>query len=614
MYEPILTVYSVGILLVTAIVFHIATFHKSRKFIHVMFSILVSEYVSAVVMELFGIYGHFNGLLIFAVSLSILFVISLFIRKYWYSILDVNQSSDVAIYTIFCVLLFALYLFTLQKNTFPPFMGDSYIAYLPWAKTIAVSSYIPAYDINSSFYVVSYPHLAYTKIAFLYSFFDSYSESISSAMPLFYAALSIFLILEWAKERSIKPVFVIIPLLFSLSFLYIGRAVLQEPPLLLFVTSSFYFLYRYVQSNEKDVVSLIMLSISCSLVALTKYSGLLLVLIVFALLTVLLKYRHIQKKHIPIFVLLQLPWIVWMLRNLHIYGNPVFPLYTSFFPPNHLTIALHNYGQYMSMYTTPTSIPLATVQEFLLSTLIGFPLIVFTLLYFVKNRKDFEVKFFTIFFLAYFATLTFTGRYLERYFFPFYGIFALYAGIEISKICDFIPFRVIREKKSAILGLLLLCFAMFTVVLWAPGDFSHEMASGNVSYVASSFDPRKHVEPWVDFKNQTEVYSYLKSNENRTGLRIYGDGNYILYWYGNYTVIDPGSITWVTMVNGSLDYNRDSDYLYRELTKRKIDYIYDSPLQKQEWKDNLYIKINEDKEHFDLVYDKDGYRLWKVIR
>lgn len=610
MYDPIFTVYSIGILLIPIIMFHVITFHKSRNFIHIMISILVSEYVSVMVMELFGIIGHFNGFLIFTVSIFILFVLSFFIKKYWHSILDVNQSNDVSIHIIFCVLLFALYLFILQKNSFPPFLGDSYVAYLPWARTIAISSYIPAFDISSSFYAISYPPLAYTKIAFLYSFLNSFSESISSAMPLFYTSSSIFIVLGWGKEKSIKPVFVIVPLLFSISFLFHGKGVLQEPPLLLFVTASFYFLYRYVQSM--DIVSLIMLSISCSLVTLTKYSGLLFIFIIFALLTILLVYRHIQKKHILIFILLQLPWIVWLIRNFFLYDNPVWPLYSNIFP-NYVSTAMSNYSNLVSMHTTPGVSVHITIKEFFVNTLRGFPFIIFTLLYFVKKRKDFEVIFFSIFFLIYFATLSSNGRTLDRYFFQFFGIFALYAGIEISKIFDCKPFTILKKNKSAILGLLLLCYAMFTVVLWAPGDFSDEIMSGNVSYVSGSFDYRKHFEPWVDYKNGTDVYSYLKINENRTNLRIYGDSNYILFWYGNHTLIDPGSITWVAMVNGSLDYNRDSNYLYHELVKRKIDYIYDSPLQKREWIDILYIKINDDASHFDLVYDKDGYRLWKVI-
>ncbi len=611
MYDSFLTLFSLIILTIPIFVFHIITFGKSRNFFHITISILVTEYTTITVMEFLGFVEWFDGLLIFLTAIGILVLIGFYIHKNRQLVNNISNKSVIMENSSFMyILLFGLFLFFLQKNAFPPFLGDSYIAYLPWAKTIALDHFIPAYDINSSFYTVSYPPLAYTKIAFLFSILGSFSESISSAMPLFYACLTIFILIGWAKEKSINGFLVLIPLIFSLTFLYDGRSVLQEPPLILFFTVSFYFMFKYLES--KDNFSLVLLSISLSLSVMTKYSGFLIFIVFFIFL--LSKYHLIQKRYLLLFILLQLPWIVWLTRNLLYYDNPFYPLFSFISPHNPVTVAISKYAQYMSMHTTSTHLASSTFKEFVINTLIGFPCIIFAIIYFIKKYKDIEVKFFISIFVIYFIVLNVSGnRYLDRYFFPFIGLFAFFAAIEISKLLSRpINIKILDRKKFLILGFLLLSYGVFTVVLWAPGHFSKEIKSGNVSKILASFDPRIHYEPWVDFSEDFKVYDYLKNNDQRPYLRIYGDSSYILYWYGNYTVFYPGSITWVSMVNGSLDYEKDSNYFYSELTNQKIDYIYDSPLIKREFIDNLYVTINNDTDHFKLLYDENGYRLWRI--
>lgn len=44
-----------------------------------------------------------------------------------------------------------------------------------------------------------------------------------------------------------------------------------------------------------------------------------------------------------------------------------------------------------------------------------------------------------------------------------------------------------------------------------------------------------------------------------------------------------------------------------------VNYIYDSASIKSDILDKLlFEKIIKDPEHFELVYDQNGYRLWKV--
>ena len=52
--------------------------------------------------------------------------------------------------------------------------------------------------------------------------------------------------------------------------------------------------------------------------------------------------------------------------------------------------------------------------------------------------------------------------------------------------------------------------------------------------------------------------------------------------------------------------------MYNNLKKLGVDYIHDSATREQNLEEILFDKINQDPEHFELVYNKNGYRLWKL--
>jgi len=343
--------------------------------------------------------------------------------------------------------------------------------------------------------------------------------------------------------------------------------------------------------------------------SLTKDSGMVISVLLFCILIIETKNKNEIYK-LSIFPLLHIPNILWALRNVYYFNNPVYPLFTSIFKNS-------VYANLPYIATWGAHLP--TSQEMAITFFICFPAFLFTLFYMFKNRRNAEVKYLVACFVIFLFFLHIHGgRLLIRYLYPFLGVFALYAGIEISRLYDKIPIRIIKEKKNAIIKIVLTILCVMIIMIPSIPNFLSDIKNSNYrsavdSINYNSFDPR---EPDISIKKELNVVENLQNNEKRKNLIILADYDLVNNWYGEYTSIRLTDRLFLILNHNinkePFDVTKNSTYLYNNLKKIGIDYIYDSPERKRGSIDILFDKINQDPAHFELVYNKDGHRLWKM--
>jgi hypothetical protein len=618
-YSPTYTLLAAGILLIIPIVFHVIAFRKSIRFIHILTSILVGNFILAFVSEIAGLAHFFDAKVILAISLLIAGVAGYWINKKGFFYNKNITGNNISKTSIILVFAFAIFIFLYQKNTFPPFTPDTLAAYLSWARIIVNECAIPAFHLETNaYYTIPLPPLLYTNIAFLFSFFDDYIDSIPAAIPIIHLSFFVFLITNWGEEFKDRgvPLFILLALLLAPSthFAYLGSRVLQEAPLLFFATASFYLLFKYLRTET--TLFLVLLSISSALMALTKQSGLLISFMLFCILVIKVKEKKEMYNILTIFPLFHIPAIIWVIRSIYFFNNPVYPSFEGIFGSIYLGL-----GPLLPVGGgSQTSFPRLFTYFF-----ITFPAFIFTIFYMIRNRRNIEVQYTAGCFVVFLICLYLSGwRLLARYLYPFLGIFAVYAGIEMSRLYDKISIEVIKKKKKVILAIAIILCCMIQIMVPIPGIYLSDIKSGNYKLVMSDlnlsdFDP---VQPYIsrEWINKIDVVEYMQNKEDK-GLIIAGlyDVDFFT-WYGGYTAINPKNDRTFRKLNYDVnkkrfDFTKNSTHIYNNLKKMGVDYIYTPPCPLQwevRFNEILHDKINQDPEHFELVYNENGYRLWKI--
>ena len=620
-YSPLHTILAAGVLLIIPVVFHVIAFRGSIRFIHILTSILVGNFILAFVAEIAGLAHFFDAKIILLLSLLVAGVLGYLVNKKNIFNNENIIGSNISKTGIFLVIGIAIFLFLYQKNFFPPFTPDTVDTYLPWARTIVNQGSIPAFDDSCWRYVVHYPPFLYTTIALLFSFFGGYFDSIAAAIPILYSCLFVFLITNWGEQHTDRcvPFFIILSLLLApYYFANYSIRVLQEAPILFFATASFYLLFKYLRT--KETIFLVLLSISSALMSLTKYSGLVITTILFCMLIIGTREKKEIHKIFVIFPLIHIPNILWAIRNFYYFNNPVYPALTSIFKNSiysNLTLKLPTYFEPYKIHTCYPVSP----QEMAIGFFIVFPAFIFTLFYIFRNWRKIEVQYTAACFVVFLIFLYISGwRLLTRYLYPFLGVFALYAGIEMSRWYNVIPIEVIKRKKNAIVKttIIILCITTLLLMPIGIGNIMSNIKSGNYNAIANGIDP-SYLDPREPhfqcvFENESSVLDYLQSKEKEKNLIIFGECTYVFNWYGNYTTLGPLERSFLVRNHNinkePFDFTKNSTYIYNNLKKLGVDYV--SATGKQGLEEILFDKINQDPEHFELVYNKNGYRLWKL--
>lgn len=577
-----------SILLIIPVLLYLLLF-RDKKSISVLFSIIIGDYILSLYLLVFGITHLFNGALILTLSIITAILIWLIFKDKLPKIdsLKIDRS------TIYTVLLFVVFMLAIQLIIIYPFTSDGISKYLPWGNIIAYEHSIPAICLqNSAINIISVLPLLYTHIAFIFSLVGVSAENLSAGVPLFFSAATIFLIYTWSKQYDDKnvPLFAMLALITSISFLTLSPVVLQEAPLLFFATATFYFFFKYIKT--RDNIYLILLSAASALMILTKESGLVIATLIF--LGLLVKSKNLKEVNYVsiVFILFNVLSLIWMMRNFYYFENPVFPMFANIFGGG------GELSQYMAVSRQVIEPYLSTIVisplQFVRGTFITFPAIVFAFIYMYRNRKDFGTQFVFICYIATILVMALTGaRLLARYMYPFMGVLVVFAAVEMSKAYDWIFPRFMIQNKRRIAGMLItILMIAFIIVIHFGFVTLYSYQNG--------------------FGEHSDVLRYLQQHEGTKDVRIFGDSMLdVVAWYGNYTALTPHHIGFIALNEGKPLYmNETSEYYYEVFKKTGIDYVYDD--LDRSWLNQMFTEINNDKEHFELVFNGSEIRLWKV--
>jgi hypothetical protein len=232
------------------------------------------------------------------------------------------------------------------------------------------------------------------------------------------------------------------------------------------------------------------------------------------------------------------------------------------------------------------------------SIFVSYPLLLFSFVYILRNIKKFEQLVILLLFVSYTYYMGLSSLdEITRYYHHFIGIFALYAGIELSILYDSILLQPLKKNKNKIAIILLLFGATYSF--------------GKIYPLYSTWDK-------YEINAHQDVIKFLDEHrEDKQPIRIFGEFAPALNWYGDAVRVYPESpIFRVLSNNTKFEYNKnDSEYYYQIFKKINVDYIYDGPTTCEEIKWYCFdplIKVIEEDKRFKLVYNKSGYRLWKL--
>ena len=596
-FEPLI---GMAAMLIIPLAVYIFIFNKSRNFIHVLFSIAVGEYILFTTMILLGLLHLFYGGLVLTVSVAVSIVIGIALRAKTKNLRLTSGSSSLNL-NFFILAVALVGFFLIVHELIPLFASDAIGTYLPWGRIISEEHVIPAFHLqNNPFYVISMPPVIYTAIAFLFSLFNSRSIDLVCGIPLLFSVLSAMMIFGWAKEyieenkgdndiNNNIPLFTVIALMSGFLFVFWSMQVLQEPILLFFATCSFYGLFKYIKT--RDDLFLALLAISSAMMILTKYSGIVFALLIFLALIVKSKNRKEFSRIMIFYLIFYIPVFIWLARNFYYFDNPVFPYLSNVFGGQ-----WNEFDRLGAVMMRPDRIKaLIPPEQFIKEIFIMIPSIVFSFIYMLRNRKNYDVRVVGASFIVFVGFMVFLApRLLVRYLYPFLGVFALYAGIEISRIYGRIPFH--RLRLSAVRHILPTCvFILLIISTFVFFGFVHHTYT-----------------PLTD-NTQQELLQYLQST-NTGDVRIFTDGGIseLLCWYGNYTTLTPSSLSFIMLTNGKhLYFNESSGYYHAVFKDAGIDYVLGTP--RKSITDRVFEEISKDSTHFELVFDKNETKLWKVL-
>lgn len=605
---PLYTIAGLIVLLIPPAVFHLAAFGRSRKYLHIVISVLVGEFVLTLILLLFGFFHLFYGWLVLVVTVLVAGILGWFIRaKNVSAVSEISLSPRAAGFILLATALFFVIqmpmlidpttpkMFGIRifdaiaaKFWFSPFTADSLGAYLPWAREIAESNYIVPFSVNVGEYTFGYPPLLHTHAGYLLSLFGFNNEAAPAAVPLLFLAATILIIFLWGQqymqEREQEhvdetvPLFGLICLLASPIVYGIGIKVLQDPPLMFFTTAAFFMLFNYLKTKQD--VFLILTVLSTCMCNLSKYNGLIISLVIFLVLLIKCRTRTDWTKITLLFIFFNIPFICWSIRNFYCFDNPVFPILS---------------GLFRGPYNSPVyEVPIASTGLYLRRTASGvissLPVLIPAIAYMFKNRNKAEVQIVVSAFMVLLAFVAVSATYpLARYYlFPFLGILTVFAGIEVAAFFE--SNKTLKTQKRRIATLLLIA-----LVICVPFTYFHTVTA----------------EECVQWENDENTVKHIPEIRNSIVFVDKGAGP-ALSWYYNVTQISLVSRQVRVIINGSVRNNESAEYYYTVFKKLRLNYIYDTVYDDSDDLQYIFEVVDNDTANYTLIYNTKGNRVWKV--
>ena len=456
-------------------------------------------------------------------------------------------------------------------------------------------------------------------------------------------------------------------LLTSGVFLAFCQKILQEAAALFFGVLFFYLLHRF--NTTHDVKRLVFIATTFSLMLLTKatFTVFVGVGIIFILYFMWRSSIRPQLIWIPILLLIFSPYVAWMARDVMNYGQLYYPKGVDVsFENGKIGISYLDYGKAHPIVTRLKWDPLLDLLPGYVWTLV--------FLYLLTSWRSFGRTYVYLFISMYYIIFTSISHIIiERFFVHFIGILVLYAAFVIWEVfhkseLNKTPYGYELQYTGLILLLvsillsgeqifsqyviaitLLLIFysgfiqlpsylknrvlfiipaiAMVVLISFvsAPGNFPRDVdVPGSLDYLEGK------IGSFTSYQTPDEygVYEWEAMNLiERERIIPQGKVRILLVvptkmttWYREYTFLFPvGPLAKMQFGEKQEEYEKilfsgDSSEYYQFLIEQNISYIYDPgpPGDRQSPQRDVFVKVIESLEDLDLIYEKNGYRLWRV--
>lgn len=473
--------------------------------------------------------------------------------------------------------------------------SDTRTFYLPFARITAEMNKYPIMqsEIDPPFF--SYPPALVGALAFIYQMIPTTDLYIYNIIPTLFFTGFFYIVLIWAKKVKVRYEIMAILLLMSYYFVLIVSAVYQE--VLLIFGSGIVFYSIYLSEKTKDTTKnkyiLVLMTIGITVSVISKLSGLFL-FAVGALYIVELFFRRrdiLKDKSLWIIMILfsmimSAPY--W--RNLVAYGNPVLPLMNSI-TMNPAIKQLNEERYFMVQQRAP--VPMLSEVKYIFPFFMYLAVIPF---YFLVRRKVDKIN--LRFYIYIVAWMLFWNKVVweqsVRYHFIWMPLVFIYLS-EVLQHFDmtfsgsiYLPFLRIKKKifKKRI--------RIYLSTILLIGLFSAEIA------VLSKADYG-----WGRYDRLSRWWGA----EIGQGARIYSDDDPVLMWEQRAIRFSPKSYGYT---EDFLEAVNTKDF-YTYFCKLDIEYIVDYPW-KDPWHYHVYEPLKNYPQYYQVIYQKDGITVWKVIR
>jgi hypothetical protein len=555
-------------------------------------------------------------------------------------------------------LLFSLGVLAIRRY---PYHSDTWGKYLGAGATVAETGRIPSLDMAALQVDYTNAPLVMLYTAWEFSFWGR-DDRVARAIPVYFTTVTLLLLFAWgnaahscsipsprptptqrrttrgvgsgtwrteyvqctvdaasvpdrAGGQDVFPHLVTALLIGSQAFLRSFVGIIQEPPLLFFVTLAFYFLWRYSRpgrsltnckrSSRATQVDYGLAIIACTCALLTKFSAPIPILLIgFALLIGHPADGGHPRQLVPKLAwgaLLSWPATLWLGRNWAIWGNPIYP---------QLEHLLGCPGRLHELTLLSSQIASVNLQAawispaaFLLDMALTFPFAPLAAVRMVRERKHPLTWILVVWGLATLAFLLVTGaRWLERYFYGGIGLYALYAALGALDIRAHVLWRTLGQNASAPGA------QREPLPRWvSPALVSLLMLALLVSLYL------KHPVPYAGRPYEEATVSYFQAHvpEGET-VTLLVDAS-LVTWY------DPArayrqwrfhDLPFLLATDGHFDPEQDAAYLHDELARVGVLYVYSSPQRKT--RPHFWEEVAGHPEYFEPVLDAYGAHLWRV--
>lgn len=486
---------------------------------------------------------------------------------------------------LYLLLSLCIPLFTFQ--VLQGFIGgqDARTAYLPMSRLLFENP-----DLQTKLYYeeiplysrrLGFPPVLIGLCTTFYSIFGKVGAEIAGLVPSIFFVGFLTVLFRWCEDAGARTTTAAVLVLFSPILIEKCSWFYFECPLLFSTTLLFYSIWKFSVDGEEKYLFYAMMG-SC-MALMFKYTG-----IFFTLMLVyyILRNRGLDRRIWILFFVIHLPCMMWYLRNIYYFGNPVLP-YLNFLTSDEVFRSWQNAATLLvfqeahqkwnpllfNILILPISLPALVVWAVI------FP--------FTSLRKN-KVHCLSYVLFCIFLPMWLSFNTDARYLIPFYGAVLLQLSVTLKDYSQ--QHQLSLSTYTGPKGRVALFLFSLTLILCL-----------QFIYVKRIFPD--HVSPDMD------VISFLRNKEgvDKSAL-IFTDTDHVIAWNTGWTVFEPA----VPKLAPDFLEARKTKNFYALMNKYCIKYVVNHPWISP-WEDDTFSAIERDHEHFVKILDNGSIKIWKVL-